>query len=154
MPTHMHDSVQLSLLLATLVHCVFASCLAIRLGIEVEYFLPLRRLHWLVLTSDEEYGARVCCDGTKLYRNTLEQTPMIGRSRCVFDPKLGSSIQHLAKQSLICVSAMFGTFWSGVLVWNFYAACAGFKIMETKPEMKKKERQKVTPILWRQKDLE
>lgn len=49
-----------------------AARLAIRLGVEVERFLPLRRLDWLVLTSDEEYGACVCCDGTKLYRNTQD----------------------------------------------------------------------------------
>lgn len=50
--------------------CLQAPRLAVRLGVEVERFLPLRRLDWLVLTSDEEYGAWVCCDGTRLYRNT------------------------------------------------------------------------------------
>lgn len=58
------------LLPATLARCLQTPQLAIRLGAEVERFLPLRRLDWLVLTSDEEYGAWVCCDGTKLYRNT------------------------------------------------------------------------------------
>lgn len=111
MLTHVHDSVQL-LLPATRTPCTLClqARLAIRLGVEVERFLPLRRLDWLVLTSDEEYGAWVCCDGTKLYRNTQEHAPMIGRSRSVFDPKLGSSCLHLAKQSLISVSAMLWHF--------------------------------------------
>lgn len=38
--------------------------LATRLGARVECFLPLPKLEWLVLTSDEEYGGWVCCDGT------------------------------------------------------------------------------------------
>lgn len=65
---------------------------------------------------------------------------MIGRSRYVFAPKLGSSILHLAKQSLISVSAML---WH-LLKWRLSVKplCRTRRIqvtIVTRPKVKKKK---------------